>query len=133
MRIATAWNATEPLAAAPGAESVIRRNLRVEGKLSFHGSLLVEGEIRGSVISEDNVESLLTLSETGVIEGEVRVASAVISGQITGNVRSTQQLSLTATAVIRGDVEYQKLEIAHGAVVEGRLIFEGEPGDPVVA
>ncbi|MEK6806141.1 MAG: polymer-forming cytoskeletal protein [Pseudomonadota bacterium] len=127
MKIATAWNANEAQAAtAAGAESIVRRNLRIEGTLRFTGSLTIEGEIQGSIISEPASVSRLTLTESGVIEGSVDVASALISGHVKGNVHSSQHLTLTAKAVIRGDVKYRELEIAQGAVVDGQLIFEGE-------
>ncbi len=125
MKIATAWNVNEPQGTA-GAESFIRRNLRIEGTLTFSGNLTIDGEVHGSVISEPASMSRLTLTETGVIEGSVDAASAVISGHVKGNVHSSQHLTLTAKAVILGDVKYRELEIAQGAVVDGRLIFEGE-------
>ena len=117
---------TAESATLSAADSVIRRNLRVEGKLSFSGNLQVDGEIHGMVVSMAGSASLLTLGESGVIEGEVDVASAVIHGRIKGNVHSSQHLTLTSKAVIHGDVKYTELEIAQGAVVDGRLIFEGD-------
>ncbi len=105
---------------------MIRRNLKIEGKLSFDGHLQIDGEVHGSVICQSSSPSLLTLGESGVIEGEVDVTSAVIHGRVKGNVHSSQHLTLTPKAIVHGDVKYAELEIAHGAVIDGRLIFEGE-------
>ena len=67
----------------------------------------------------------LSLSETGVIEGDVRVPNVLVNGRIVGEVRASERLTLGAKARIVGDVRYRVLQMEAGALVNGQLIYEG--------
>jgi cytoskeletal protein CcmA (bactofilin family) len=81
----------------------------------------VEGCIKGDVIAEEE-DSLLTVSENGVIEGQVKVPYIILSGSVTGDVHATEHIELAHQAQIHGDVYYHLIEIAIGAKVNGNLI-----------
>jgi cytoskeletal protein CcmA (bactofilin family) len=74
---------------------------------------------------------MVVISEHGTVDGEVHAAHLVVSGTVNGPLHVTQLLELQPKARITGDVHYRALEIHHGAVVEGRLIYtpgaEGRP------
>jgi cytoskeletal protein CcmA (bactofilin family) len=57
------------------------------------------------------------------VDGEVHAAHLVVSGTVNGPIHASQLLELQPKARITGDVYYRALEIHHGAVDEGRLIY----------
>ena len=103
-------------------DSLVGLGTKVSGDVSFTGGLRVDGEIIGNVRPTSDESSTLILSETGRIEGEVRVGHLVVNGTIVGPIFSTESLELQSKAKIKGDVEYKMLEIHPGAVVEGRFL-----------
>lgn len=67
-------------------DTLVGRNTQITGDLHFSGGLHVDGAIHGSVSSESGAESVLSLSQHGIIKGEVRVPHVVINGTVEGDV-----------------------------------------------
>lgn len=103
-------------------DTLIGAGTKIVGDISFTGGLRVDGEVVGNIRPSDEESSTLILSESGKIEGEVRVGHLVVNGSITGPIFAAQSLELQSKAKIKGDVEYLVLEIQPGAVVEGRFL-----------
>ena len=105
-----------------GKTTMIAKGTVVNGDVVFEGGLLVEGTIKGNVRAEPGSESLLRLSEAGVIEGEIHVPHVVINGKVSGDVHSSVHVELAAKAVVNGNVHYQLIEMVMGAEVNGALV-----------
>jgi len=112
-------------------DSLIGLSTRIEGDLHFKGGLRIDGQVRGNVIADPSLASMLVISEHAVIEGEVRAAHIVVNGQITGPVNSYELLELQPKARITGDVNYKALEMHGGALVSGKLTHE-QTEEPVL-
>lgn len=112
-------------------DTLVGRNSRIKGDLNFSGGLHVDGEIHGNVGAEDGSDSVLSLSQNGVIRGEVRVPHIVINGLVEGDVHAEKRLELGPSARVTGDVYYNLVEIAVGAAVNGKLVHK--PAAPVLA
>jgi cytoskeletal protein CcmA (bactofilin family) len=106
--------------------TLIGQHTILAGDVRFTGGLHVEGEIKGNVLADDEKNTVLILSETGVIEGDVSVPSMVLNGTVQGDVYSTQRLDLLACTRINGNVYYNFLEMAGGAEVNGNLVHRTE-------
>ena len=106
-------------------ETLIGRQTEILGDVRFAGGLHVDGRIKGGVQSAGDKAAALSLSETGVIEGDVRVPNVLVNGRIVGEVRASERLTLGAKARIVGDVRYRVLQMEAGALVNGQLIYEG--------
>ncbi len=105
-------------------DSLIGQNTEIRGDVIFSGGLHVDGIVKGSVIAEQGNDSLLTLSERGTIEGEVRVPNVVINGKVIGDVHALAHIELAAEARINGNVYYSLIEMAMGAEVNGNLVHK---------
>lgn len=103
-------------------DTLIGQYTHIKGDISFSGGLRVDGNIVGNVNAMGDSESVLTLSDLGSIEGEIRVPNLVINGTITGNVYVTENVELAPKAKIKGNVYYRMLEMVMGAEVNGQLI-----------
>ena len=105
-------------------DSLIGQNTEIHGDVIFSGGLHVDGIIKGSVIAEKGDDSVLTLSERGTIEGEVKVPNVVVNGAIIGDLHASGHVELAALARVHGNVYYSLIEMAMGAEVNGKLMHE---------
>ena len=103
-------------------DTLIGHRSEVIGDIKFSGGLHVEGTVKGNIISEDNDTSLLQLSESGTIEGELKVPFIKINGLVVGDVHGNEHVELAPKARIIGNVYYALIEIAVGAEVNGKLV-----------
>ena len=70
--------------------------------------------------SEDG--GALSVSESGVIEGNVEVTSIVMNGTVNGDLHARERLMLGGKARVNGNVHYGVIEMAPGAVITGKLV-----------
>lgn len=106
-------------------DTLIGRQTEISGDVVFSGGLHVDGRVKGSITASGDKSSSLSVSEAGVIEGNVRVPSVVVNGRIVGQVHAAERLVLGAKARIMGDVHYRVLQMEAGALVNGQLVYDG--------
>ena len=111
---------------APKVTTVVGKNTEIKGDLTFSGGLHVDGIIRGNVIGNDDNGSMLSLSERGLIEGEVKVSNIVLNGSVVGDVYAGNHIELAPNGRVTGNVYYNLIEMKVGAVVNGNLVHQGE-------
>ena len=114
-------------------DTIIGQQTRIEGDVHFSGGLHVDGRIKGGVIADSDSTSVLTVSEHGSVEGDVRVPTVILNGKVTGDVRSSERIELAAKARVDGDVYYNLIEMAMGAAVNGSLVHNAETDTSVLA
>ena len=105
-------------------ETIIGKDVVIQGDLIFSGGLYIEGKVVGKVLSNNSADSILTLAPEGSVDGEIRVTKAIISGRLLGDVYSSERIALTESAQIQGNIHYKLLEITAGAMVSGQLIHD---------
>lgn len=111
---------------AGGVDTLIGRQTEVLGDVRFSGGLHVDGKIKGNVAAVAGEKSAaLSVSESGVIEGDVNVPSIVLNGTVSGDVRAGERLTLAAKARVTGNVHYKVLQMEAGAMVNGQLLYQG--------
>jgi cytoskeletal protein CcmA (bactofilin family) len=119
--------------ASTKVDTIIGQQTRIEGDIHFSGGLHIDGRVKGGVIAEADSTSVLTVSEHGSIEGDVRVPTVILNGRVTGDVRSAERIELAAKARVDGDVYYNLIEMAMGAAVNGGLVHNAETDSSVLA
>jgi cytoskeletal protein CcmA (bactofilin family) len=107
-------------------DTIIGQNTQISGDIRFSGGLHIDGKIKGNVIAEEGSDSILILSEEGMIEGEVHVPNVMVNGQVTGDVHASDHVELATHARINGNVYYNLLEMAMGAAINGNLVHQGK-------
>ncbi len=108
-------------------DTLIGARTRIEGTIQFSGGLRIDGSVRGSLISEGDQQSVLMLSEKGVIEGEIRAPHVVINGTLKGDIIASERVELAAHARVTGNIYYKILEMAAGAEVCGQIVRQEDP------
>jgi cytoskeletal protein CcmA (bactofilin family) len=87
------------------------------GEISFDGTLRVDGYAAGFFRS---LTGTLIIGETGEVEADISVATAIIDGCVNGNIRATERVVLDSHAKVFGNVESPALSIQPGAIFEGQ-------------
>jgi cytoskeletal protein CcmA (bactofilin family) len=91
-----------------------------EGKLTFEGTVRIDGVLKGEVFSDD----VLIIGEGARVEAEIDVGEIIIQGTVTGNIRAKQSIELLSPGRVRGDLTTPNLLIEKGAIFEGRSFME---------
>lgn len=102
--------------------SVIDQGCELEGRLTFVGTLVLNGKVRGELISSGT----LLVGETGEAAAEIQVGVAIVSGQIMGNLTARERVELRGAARIIGDIETPVLVLEEGVVFDGRCKMKSE-------
>jgi cytoskeletal protein CcmA (bactofilin family) len=110
-------------------DSIIGRQAEISGNLNFSGDLVILGTVFGNVVATDDSSSVLNLSETGRVEGEIRVPNVAVNGVVVGDVYATERVQLAENARISGNVYYHLIEIEMGAEVNGSLVHMEDKHD----
>ncbi|MDP7153763.1 MAG: polymer-forming cytoskeletal protein, partial [Gammaproteobacteria bacterium] len=113
--------------------TLIGEGTRIRGDVRFAGGCHIDGVVNGSVIAERDDTAFLSLSEQGLIDGNVRVPRVALNGKVQGDVYASEILQLGATAKINGNLHYELLEMTAGAEINGKLIHDSAqpPGSDV--
>ena len=114
-------------------DTLVGRQTEIQGDIRFSGGLHVDGTVKGNVSADNDSRSMLSLSESAVIEGAVSVPYVVLNGTVAGDVHSSEHVELAAKARITGNVHYNLLEMAVGAEVNGKLVRAHEPAEAPLA
>jgi len=107
-------------------DTLIGQNSELKGDVVFSGGLHVDGVIKGNIFAEPGSGSILSVSERGQIEGEVRVPNIVLNGCVIGDVHASEHIELAEKARVTGNVYYKLIEMVRGAEVNGNLVHRGE-------
>ena len=107
-------------------DSLIGRQTEILGDVRFSGGLHLDGRIKGvvSVSGNGDASATLSISETGTVEGDIRVPNVILNGTVIGDVHATEKLVLNAKARVSGNVHYKLLQMEPGATINGQLVHD---------
>ena len=113
-------------------DTLVGPNSRVNGDLHFEGGCHIDGTVKGSVSSDPESNSAVSISEEGGIEGGVNVSYVVLNGIVRGDVYANQRVELGPTARVIGNVYYNMIEMAIGAEINGKLVHQPDGKIPLL-
>src|SRR3954467_1537315 len=96
--------------------SHVNEGTEIEGKITFSGTVLLNGRVRGEVVSNDT----LIIGEKGVIHATIRSGVVEVSGEVVGNISATERIELHPNCRVYGDIEAPVVTIDEGALLEGQ-------------
>lgn len=88
---------------------------RVEGKLSFEGSVRIDGHVEGDINAQDTV----VIGKNAEVTAQIHASTVVIEGRVNGDITARQRIELRAPARLFGNLITPSLVIHEGAVFEG--------------
>lgn len=101
-------------------ETVVGPSVKVQGDFVSQGNIVIEGQVKGSIKTDKN----LRVEEGAQIDAEVTAESALLAGEVRGNIHILGTAELTPTAKLYGDIEAKTLIVAAGAILHGRVIMD---------
>jgi cytoskeletal protein CcmA (bactofilin family) len=105
----------------PPIKSLIADGSQITGNIVFTDGLRVDGDVIGNIRAKDDLASILVISETAHVSGEIVADHIIINGFVKGPVNARLMLELQPKARIEGDVQYAALEMHQGALITGQL------------
>ncbi|MGH8261142.1 MAG: bactofilin family protein [Steroidobacteraceae bacterium] len=106
---------------------LIGKTARIRGDIDFAGGLHLDGRVLGHVRADSSSPSMLSISETGCIEGSAEAANVILNGTVKGDIRASGRVALGPRSRVHGDVYYGVIETALGAEILGRLVPAAPP------
>lgn len=102
--------------------TVIGRGSVSEGRFHIESGVRVDGVLKGEIVSS----GMLIVGESGVIEADVRVREAFISGRIVGDLVAEEKVHLQAHATFIGKLQTKLLVVEEGALFKAECNAGGE-------
>ena len=115
-----------PVHAAPPAPAgaYLDAGSKISGKMSFDGPTRIDGQVDGEINAKDS----LTVGESAVITAQIRAASIIVAGKISGDLSAANRIEIRPSAKVIGNLSAPKLVIHEGAVFEGHCSMSAESG-----
>jgi len=88
----------------------------VEGNIEFRGTIRVDGKVKGTIHSD---EGTLIVGEHAVINADIIVDAAIITGSVNGNIEVREKLELFPPARMMGGIKAPTISIESGVVFNG--------------
>lgn len=105
----------------PPIKSLIAEGNQIDGNFKFTDGLRIDGVVNGNISAQPDLASILVISETARIAGEIHADHIIINGTVNGPIHARMMLELQPKARITGDVHYTALEMHQGAIIAGQL------------
>lgn len=94
----------------------IAEGSEIEGKFTFSGTVMLNGRLRGEIISNDS----LVIGEKGVVNASIKAGIVQIAGELVGDVNASDRVELMDHSRVYGDVNAPVVIINEGALFEGQ-------------
>jgi cytoskeletal protein CcmA (bactofilin family) len=99
----------------------IERGVRIEGRLELAGTFRIDGEVKGTIVSEQS----LILAENSKAEGTIEGNLISVSGRFDGIIRARGRVDIHAKGVVTGEIHTPCLVIEPGGVFDGECHMIG--------
>lgn len=101
--------------------ALLGRGSSFEGKLTFEGTVRIEGAFSGEIHTKDT----LVIGQGAEVKAQIFAGNVVVSGgTVTGNIHAKQMIELEKEAKIRGDLHTPSLKIEKGVIFVGSCKME---------
>ena len=104
--------------------ALLGRGSEFEGKLTFEGTVRIDGKFTGEIVSEGT----LIIGEGARVKAEIAVDTVMVQGDVIGNIRAKTGVELHAPGRLRGNMQTAGLVVQKGAVFDGNCVMEGREG-----
>ncbi|MBN2032292.1 MAG: polymer-forming cytoskeletal protein [Deltaproteobacteria bacterium] len=97
------------------------KNTALDGKLSFTGSVRVDGQFKGEISGDGS----LIVGDSAKVEADVRVSYLIISGEIRGSLSAGEKIEIHAPGKVFGNIEAPVVVMEEGVVFDGHCRMPG--------
>jgi cytoskeletal protein CcmA (bactofilin family) len=102
--------------------TLLGRGSEFEGKLSFEGTVRVDGKLSGEIFTDD----VLIVGEGAEVKAEIHVGAIVVEGTVHGNIHAKRSVEIRTPGRVRGNITTPSLFIEKGVVFDGNCQMESQ-------
>ncbi|MDK2877716.1 MAG: hypothetical protein PWR06_432 [Thermoanaerobacteraceae bacterium] len=106
-------------------DTILGAGTEFDGKIKAAGILRIEGKVEGEIESTGDV----IITESGVVNADIKARHAVIAGAYSGNVSLEGKMEIRATGKVMGDIKVASLVIEDGGLLEGKCEMQNKAFD----
>lgn len=88
-----------------------------EGKLSFKGTVRIEGRFTGDIVSDGT----LNVGKDAQVRGNLAVGELLLSGHFNGEALAKRRTVIYSSGVFEGNLQTPRLLTEEGAILEGQI------------
>jgi len=100
--------------------TLLGRGSEFEGKLSFEGTVRIDGKLAGEIFTDD----VLIVGEGAEVSAEINVGAVIIEGTVHGNILAKRSVEIRTPGRVRGNITTPSLFIEKGVVFDGHCQME---------
>jgi cytoskeletal protein CcmA (bactofilin family) len=123
MTLTTPSTTSGELGSAQPVTTLLGKGSEFEGKLSFEGTVRVDGKMTGEIFTED----VLVVGEGAEVNAEVTVGAIVIQGIVRGNITAKRSVEIHNPGKVKGNINTPSLFIEKGVFFDGHCQMDGGP------
>ena len=102
-------------------DTLIDETMNIRGSMNFSGGIRLDGKLQGNLTLTDGAYGSLIMGPKSKISGDIKTDTAIIAGEVKGNIEVQEFLELHSTAIVNGDIIYGDIEIHAGATLNGNI------------
>ena len=105
------------------SSSVIGRSMAVEGTLTGQEDVHIEGRFSGEI---KLMENGVVIGKQGDLQANIKAKTITIHGKAKGDIEAAEQVEISATGSMRGDILSPRVILHDGAKFKGSIDMEPE-------
>jgi cytoskeletal protein CcmA (bactofilin family) len=115
MTLTTQSPTSGELGSAQPVTTLLGKGSEFEGKLSFEGTVRVDGKMTGEIFTDD----VLIVGEGAEVNAEVTVGAIVVQGIVRGNITAKRSVEIHSPGRVKGNISTPSLFIEKGVYFDG--------------
>jgi cytoskeletal protein CcmA (bactofilin family) len=121
-----------------GEVTIVGVGARLEGNVVSAGSLRIDGQVKGQINADGDVE----LSPQSQVEADIRAQNVSVAGRFKGNILVKGKAHLARGGRVDGNITSKTLVVEEGGIFHGQSVMDGggtapaagaEKGQPAAA
>jgi cytoskeletal protein CcmA (bactofilin family) len=104
-----------------GEVTIVGAGARLEGNVVSAGSLRIDGQVKGQINAEGDVE----LSPQSQVEADIRAQNVSVAGSFKGNLIVKGKAHLARGGRIEGNITSKTLVVEEGGMFHGQSVMDG--------
>jgi cytoskeletal protein CcmA (bactofilin family) len=104
--------------------TLLGRGSEFEGKLSFEGTVRIDGKLTGEIFTDD----VLIVGEGAEVKAEIHVGAIVIEGTVHGNIHAKRSVEIHTPGRVHGNISTPSLYVERGVLFDGNCQMESVSG-----
>jgi cytoskeletal protein CcmA (bactofilin family) len=101
--------------------SYIGEGAEFNGKFYARGQIKINGKFEGDLKADD----LIHIGPTGKVKTNIVGRKVIVEGTLMGNITASEDVTITETGRIMGDITTPNLQLGKGVVINGKINITG--------